>query len=63
MSGPFEVIVLEPALVDIQAAIDFYDEQQIGLGRRFEAELNQFLSLLRHSHFSKYDIILFVADP
>lgn len=59
MSGSFEVVVLEPALVDIQAAIDFYDEQQIGLGRRFETELNQFLTTIETLPFFqvRYNIV------
>lgn len=47
----YEVAVLESALVDIQAAIDFYDDQQLGLGVRFEQEMNQYLVSLESMLF------------
>ena len=51
-------IVIEPiALQDIQQAIDYYDDQQIGLGEKFEATLNKHLiSLERNPFFQvRYD--------
>jgi len=39
----FTFIIDTRAISDIQEAIDYYDEQQAGLGKRFEAELNSLL--------------------
>jgi len=39
----FTLIIDTRAISDIQEAIDYYDEQQTGLGKRFEAELNSLL--------------------
>ncbi len=40
-------LVIDPrAIRDIQEAIDYYDEQQAGLGKRFEAVLNKHLLTL-----------------
>lgn len=39
----YEVIILPIAITDVQNAVDFYDEQSLGLGEKFEAELNEFL--------------------
>jgi toxin ParE1/3/4 len=40
-------ITLDPrAISDVQQAIDYYEEQQIGLGERFETLLNEHLVLL-----------------
>ncbi|MBL7893510.1 MAG: type II toxin-antitoxin system RelE/ParE family toxin [Bacteroidia bacterium] len=36
----FEVIVEKRALADIQQAIDYYNIQQKGLGKKFEKELD-----------------------
>ena len=45
-------IIIEPiALKDIQKAIDYYDEQLIGLGAKFEAALNQHLISLEKNPF------------
>ncbi|TRX61419.1 type II toxin-antitoxin system RelE/ParE family toxin [Fulvivirga sp. M361] len=45
-------IIIEPAaLQDIQQAIDYYDEQQVGLGERFEAALNKHLVSLEENPF------------
>ncbi|WP_290967939.1 hypothetical protein [Gracilimonas sp.] len=43
----FEVVVEPPALEDIQSAIDYYEEIEIGLGRTFENELDNFISTLK----------------
>jgi toxin ParE1/3/4 len=40
-------LVIDPrAILDVQNAIDYYDEQQAGLGERFEATLNKLLLTL-----------------
>jgi toxin ParE1/3/4 len=45
------------AVQDIQHAIDYYDEQQIGLGKIFESTLNKhFISLEKNPFFYiRYD--------
>lgn len=56
-------IVIEPAAIqDIQQAIDYYNEQQIGLSKKFEASLNN-LSLLRKTHSIKFDMTMCIACP
>ena len=53
-------IVIEPvALLDIQQAIDYYDDQQIGLGKKFEAAVNKHLVALEKNPFFqiRYDDI------
>jgi len=37
---PYRVIVEPVALKDIQQGINYYDDQQIGLGEKFEAAVN-----------------------
>jgi toxin ParE1/3/4 len=52
------LLVIDPiAMQDVQQAIDFYDQQQEGLGMKFERELNQNLIILEtNPHFSiRYD--------
>ncbi|MBW6497158.1 MAG: type II toxin-antitoxin system RelE/ParE family toxin [Bacteroidales bacterium] len=45
-------IEIDPkAIGDIQRAIDYYDEQQVGLGKRFESTLNKHLLTLRENPF------------
>lgn len=45
-------VVIEPvALQDIQQGIDFYDEQQIGLGEKFEVAVNKHLTALEKNPF------------
>lgn len=49
---------LDPrAINDIQEAIDYYDEQLIGLGEKFEAYLNKYIkSLAKNSSYQiRYD--------
>ena len=51
-------LVIDPrAIQDIQGAIDFYDEQQAGLGQRFEATVNKHLLTLEKNPFfrKRYD--------
>ena len=45
-------LIIDPiAIQDIQKAIDYYDEQQPGLGKRFEAALNKHLITLEKNPF------------
>ncbi len=51
-------LVIDPeAISDIQKAIDYYNEQQIGLGKRFEASVNKHLEILKKNPFfhTRYD--------
>jgi len=51
-------LVIDPkAIEDIQQAIDYYDEQQSGLGKRFESALNKRLLTLEKNPFfqNRYD--------
>ncbi|MBC9798432.1 hypothetical protein [Sinomicrobium weinanense] len=47
----YSVIVEPVAIQDIQEAIDYYDEQQPGLGEKFEAVLNKHLIALKKNPF------------
>lgn len=47
----FEVVLDSRALDDIQRAIDFYDEQQPGLGRLFEETLNEYVQSISATPF------------
>lgn len=45
-------VVLDPrAIQDIQQAIDYYDEQEPGLGEQFEEILNEHLHNLKQNPF------------
>lgn len=51
-------IVIDPrAIQDIHEAIEYYDKQQPGLGKRFEAELDDYLTTLENNPFyhQRYD--------
>ena len=51
---------LDPrAIQDIQEAIDYYDEQLVGLGEKFEAYLNKYMKSLSKNPFFqiRYDSI------
>ena len=51
-------IIIDPrAILEIQDAINYYDEQQSGLGQRFETELNKhILKLEKNPYFRiRYD--------
>ena len=39
----YHVTVSPNAILDIQLAIDYYDDQQLGLGLKFEAYLNEYI--------------------
>jgi len=47
----FSIAVDPRAMQDIQQAIDFYENQQPGLGKQFEEILNQQLLRLEHTPF------------
>ncbi len=57
----FEVILDPRAIKDAQSIIDYYDDQQIGLGKKFESELNGHLKILYKAPFFKFAIIMFAA--
>ena len=45
-------VVIEPrALSDAQQAIDYYDEQQIGLGKKFNEALDKHISAIQKNPF------------
>jgi hypothetical protein len=55
-------IVLEPlSLQDIQQGFDYYDDQQIGLGEKFEAAVNKHLISLGKILFFRFAMIMFTA--
>lgn len=56
---PYSIDIDPRAIKDIQLAIDYYDEQQIGLGEKFEKALNQQLLLIeKNPYFQvRYDDI------
>jgi toxin ParE1/3/4 len=43
----FNVVLDKRALNDIQSAIDYYDEQSIGLGSRFSVYLDKQIQTLK----------------
>lgn len=46
------LILIDPrATKDVQEAINYYDNQQIGLGKRFEKELNKYIVALEINPF------------
>lgn len=47
----FTLVIDLRAIRDVQQAIDYYDEQQAGLGQRFEAVLNIHLLTLEKNPF------------
>ena len=55
----FKVIILPKALSNIQDAVDYYDEQQIGLEERFKNYLNTYIVALQENPFYqiRYDEI------
>lgn len=50
---PFTIFIEPLALLDIQQAIDYYDEKQAGLGKKFESALNHHLISLENNPFFK----------
>ena len=47
----YRIIILPQALEEIQDAIDYYDEQQIGLGKRFYTASRNTLSTIKKIPF------------
>ena len=47
----YDLVLETAALNDIQKAIDYYDDQQIGLGQKFEESLNRHFISLRKTPF------------
>jgi len=57
MNNPGFSILIEPdAFLDIQSAIDYYEEAQIGLGKKFEDTLNHFFLKLEKAPFFRCSI-------
>lgn len=55
----YAIVLDHRAIDDVQKAIDYYDEQQPGLSKRFEAALNKHLLALEKNPFfqNRYDNI------
>ena len=47
----FKVVVEPMALGDIQQAIDYYDEQQIGLGKKFSLVVDKHFQIISKNPF------------
>lgn len=47
----YAIVIDSRAIQDIQKAIDYYDEQQSGLGQKFEHALNKHLLTLEKNPF------------
>jgi toxin ParE1/3/4 len=47
----FKLAIDIRALQDVQEAINYYDQQQLGLGRHFEIILNNHLQILQKNPF------------
>lgn len=47
----FRVVIEPRALADIQEAIDYYDEQQIGLGKKFNSAVERHIKYLYKNPF------------
>ena len=47
----FAVVIEKRALKDAQKAIDYYDEQLIGLGEKFNITINKHISTLANNPF------------
>lgn len=50
----YTITIDHRAIEDIQKAIDYYDNQQVGLGEYFESSLNTHLETLEKIPFSQY---------
>ena len=48
---PFSVVIEKRALKDAQKAIDYYDEQRIGLGEKFNTTLDKHISAIANNPF------------
>ena len=47
----FQVILEPRAIADIQHAIDYYDEQLLGLGERFKATVDHYIQTIEKNPF------------
>ncbi len=47
----YTILLDERATQDIQAAIDYYEDQQLGLGEKFENTLNKQIQVLEKNPF------------
>lgn len=50
----FTVVIEKRALEDVQKAIDYYDEQQVGLGGKFITTLDKHISALENNPFYQF---------
>ncbi len=50
----FNVVIEPRALRDIQDAINYYDEQQVGLGEKFKRAFDKHISYLYKPIFSDH---------
>jgi hypothetical protein len=60
----FQVVFTKSATTQIQAAVDYYNDIQAGLGKRFKQELKHQLGLVRKHPFTRairYDDIRFAV--
>ena len=47
----FSVLIDKRAIKDLQQAISYYDDQQIGLGKRFADEVDNYIVILSENPF------------
>lgn len=47
----YSIVIEHVALQDIQQGIDYYDDQQIGFGEKFEATINKHLNAIQKNPF------------
>lgn len=59
----FKIKVEPEAMDDIQQGIDWYNEQQAGLGRKLLAEIKSCFKSLKISLFFKSAMMMFAACP
>ncbi len=60
---PFTVVIEKRAIKDAQKAIDYYDEQRIGLGEKFNAALNKHIASIAINPFYRFRYKDFRALP
>ncbi len=59
---PYKFTVTPSALLDLQLGIEYYDRQEFGLGRKFEAHINLFFEKINEFPLSAsfaYDNVRF----
>jgi len=47
----FTILIDPRALQDIQDAVSYYDDQQVGLGAKFENELNEYFQVIEENPY------------